>query len=821
MVDAETSNWLNVVACKYTSERLLLWQRLTQCHVAVMPSRHEGFGLVGWEAISASIPLIVSKNSGLYQQLVEDELHELVMPLTIFGQAESHRKQSISHLVQQLDTIYRNYGEWSNNADLLLKKLQDKRYTWENTARSLLSGCEISLDALSSLSPKDRLVEFFLSRWKPSDSQVRSFLKIDSSKQNDTIRLPASSGIVVYLESPDKIQPHLPAHLAQCEEIKGRPVIFISSLAEDVTWKIFNEFQEDIHNYNSFADICAHAKHLTQKHSPVFVLNAKNWRHTRCHVTVQHLIQWHRFEEAGNSLVIFRMSHVPEEADKHGWRVASDPEYETWANGFKRKIGSLQCGPQKILSQLALTAYGLTVADLGLCTRPEDRRFISSWLDELIQWGLLEQQGLRVTLRDGLSSLVLNVFPVKEQEARAELARTLEHITATPVLAENGLEGALSALEWVQQAARTGRQRLANRAFDYLHKHLRPILFFKFGKYEECLAALNCFFVDEHNTLFLSGNGRVMQYYRFLAYVLFNLGNSSKSMEYINLYINLCKDSNRLFEQSSGHGVMALVKYNVGDFESAKYHLERREETANEKRKTLAPTSDLYKECLLSLAVAYRSLCKLHIAMGRWEEARDYLQKSKNVYGTANDKSGLVTCFIYEGYIEMYEMNDISTSLSCLRNAEEILKETENNTRRDARDVMRLYIAFSENSFQLGQFNLSANHANTALSLNKKHPCVDMKLDALNCLAKSQILLGEVDEAIGIAREAFILSLQCDYRHKAAESLLCLGMAYSSNNKNYARKLLDKARTIACENSISNSPKVLLNRIYSAQNALI
>jgi hypothetical protein len=34
-----------------------------------MLSWHEGFGLVGWEAIAAEVPLVVSKRTGLYKLL--------------------------------------------------------------------------------------------------------------------------------------------------------------------------------------------------------------------------------------------------------------------------------------------------------------------------------------------------------------------------------------------------------------------------------------------------------------------------------------------------------------------------------------------------------------------------------------------------------------------------------------------------------------------------------------------------------------------------------------------------------------------------------
>jgi glycosyltransferase involved in cell wall biosynthesis/tetratricopeptide (TPR) repeat protein len=62
---------VNVQALPYTNERSALLDELSRATVALMPSWHEGFGLVGWEAVAAGVPLILSQNSGLYQLLRE------------------------------------------------------------------------------------------------------------------------------------------------------------------------------------------------------------------------------------------------------------------------------------------------------------------------------------------------------------------------------------------------------------------------------------------------------------------------------------------------------------------------------------------------------------------------------------------------------------------------------------------------------------------------------------------------------------------------------------------------------------------------------
>jgi tetratricopeptide (TPR) repeat protein/glycosyltransferase involved in cell wall biosynthesis len=63
---------INLQALPYTHDRDELYDNISRASVALMPSWHEGFGLVAWEAIAAGVPLIISKHSGVYR-LLEDK----------------------------------------------------------------------------------------------------------------------------------------------------------------------------------------------------------------------------------------------------------------------------------------------------------------------------------------------------------------------------------------------------------------------------------------------------------------------------------------------------------------------------------------------------------------------------------------------------------------------------------------------------------------------------------------------------------------------------------------------------------------------------
>jgi glycosyltransferase involved in cell wall biosynthesis len=64
-------NAISVTPYNYTTNRSELWSEVAKCHVAIMPSWQEGFGLVGWEAIAAEVPLLISRQSGLYRFITQ------------------------------------------------------------------------------------------------------------------------------------------------------------------------------------------------------------------------------------------------------------------------------------------------------------------------------------------------------------------------------------------------------------------------------------------------------------------------------------------------------------------------------------------------------------------------------------------------------------------------------------------------------------------------------------------------------------------------------------------------------------------------------
>ncbi|WP_413472119.1 tetratricopeptide repeat protein [Shewanella baltica] len=138
-------SWANRVirmhALPFTTDRNELFNDLRSASVAMMPSWHEGFGLVGWEAIAAGVPLIVSQKSGLYRFLSEFEgglYKNLVYPIDIAGSnAEPFfqiKDQDV--LAEKIIEIAKSHKEAQTKAIMLREALLTK-HTWNESALTL------------------------------------------------------------------------------------------------------------------------------------------------------------------------------------------------------------------------------------------------------------------------------------------------------------------------------------------------------------------------------------------------------------------------------------------------------------------------------------------------------------------------------------------------------------------------------------------------------------------------------------------------------------------------------------------------------------
>ncbi|WP_433296030.1 FxSxx-COOH system tetratricopeptide repeat protein [Actinoplanes sp. CA-030573] len=126
---------LNVVVRPYTAQAERLSADLRRASLVLMPSRAEGFGLVGVEAITAGTPALISSTSGLGMLLEElldqEDAQRIVIPTADDGDELVDRwARAIDAVLRDRDAAFRRAEE--------TRSLLASRKTWATAARELL-----------------------------------------------------------------------------------------------------------------------------------------------------------------------------------------------------------------------------------------------------------------------------------------------------------------------------------------------------------------------------------------------------------------------------------------------------------------------------------------------------------------------------------------------------------------------------------------------------------------------------------------------------------------------------------------------------------
>lgn len=122
-------------------EREQLLINMADHRLCIMPSLKEGFGLTGWEAISLGVPVILSKESGLYEWLDAASYSGYITSVDIHGGIENE-DLDISHIRHAILEIYNNYTKYKEKALTLRERLLQDEITWENSARNFIANLE-------------------------------------------------------------------------------------------------------------------------------------------------------------------------------------------------------------------------------------------------------------------------------------------------------------------------------------------------------------------------------------------------------------------------------------------------------------------------------------------------------------------------------------------------------------------------------------------------------------------------------------------------------------------------------------------------------
>jgi hypothetical protein len=173
----------------FDTDRKTLFERLEQANLAMMLSLQEGFGLTGWEAIAAEVPLIVSENSGLFR-LIEKRLEGpgigCVKKLRVDGpttRRERYNEADVARVADAIREISGNILTAKRNAKRLKILLRSvcNDCTWDATALNFLTAIRSGhhrghapLPPRDDTRPPPAGGSLGASRWTPRDKHRRA-----------------------------------------------------------------------------------------------------------------------------------------------------------------------------------------------------------------------------------------------------------------------------------------------------------------------------------------------------------------------------------------------------------------------------------------------------------------------------------------------------------------------------------------------------------------------------------------------------------------------------------------------------------------------
>jgi glycosyltransferase involved in cell wall biosynthesis len=146
---------LEVKLLPFSEDRGQYYRKLAGSSFAMMLSWHEGFGLTGWEAIAASVPLILGKNSGLYE-LLHDEFQNqgqdiCIHALNIAGhmpqttKEENHRPEDVEAVVSAINKLADNPAGAKRAAHRLRDMIDREGWNWKRTAQTLITAVQLPM----------------------------------------------------------------------------------------------------------------------------------------------------------------------------------------------------------------------------------------------------------------------------------------------------------------------------------------------------------------------------------------------------------------------------------------------------------------------------------------------------------------------------------------------------------------------------------------------------------------------------------------------------------------------------------------------------
>ncbi|WP_430244367.1 glycosyltransferase family 4 protein [Neorhizobium sp. DAR64861/K0K2] len=128
---------VNVVPMPFESDPRRIRRHLQSANLAIVPSFHEGFGLVGWEAIGCEVPLIMGRDTGLCR-FVESAVGTTGIKVIDF-MGGPQRKTDVAAVAKAIGEVALNPELAKLDAKGLRDRLKNEHgCTWGHTANEFL-----------------------------------------------------------------------------------------------------------------------------------------------------------------------------------------------------------------------------------------------------------------------------------------------------------------------------------------------------------------------------------------------------------------------------------------------------------------------------------------------------------------------------------------------------------------------------------------------------------------------------------------------------------------------------------------------------------
>jgi glycosyltransferase involved in cell wall biosynthesis len=122
-IEDKAERVVDIKLLPYINDRKQLLSYMAGVNLCMTLSWHEGFGLTAWEAIGAGIPLIISKNTGVYELLhdVGGSATGCVLPVNVKGSYEkdNFRPEDAECVVEHIAMVANAIDKHLDNAKSL------------------------------------------------------------------------------------------------------------------------------------------------------------------------------------------------------------------------------------------------------------------------------------------------------------------------------------------------------------------------------------------------------------------------------------------------------------------------------------------------------------------------------------------------------------------------------------------------------------------------------------------------------------------------------------------------------------------------------